>query len=157
MRQRLWPGELLGAIGLAVLLLAGCNEMSDGKGSSKAGMQAIEEGKSSSEAAMPAMESDHGTTTPTQQDTPAAAAPNQIVIDNFTFNPSTLTITAGTQVTWVNHDDVPHTVTHSVKPRQFDSGTMDTDAQFSHKFMTPGTYDYFCALHPRMTAKIIVK
>src|SRR6516225_1434329 len=99
MRQRLWPGELLGAIGLAVLLLAGCNEMSDGKGSSKAGMQAIEEGKSSSEAAMPAMESDHGTTTPTQQDTPAAAAPNQIVIDNFTFNPSTLTITAGTQVT----------------------------------------------------------
>src|SRR5262245_32885838 len=56
----------------------------------------------------------------------------QIRIDNFTFEPAEVTIPAGTKVTWVNHDDVPHTATSSAKPRQFDSGTLDTDDQFSY-------------------------
>jgi|SRR5262249_50619380 len=81
----------------------------------------------------------------------------QIVIDNFTFDPPTLTVSAGTKVTWVNHDDVPHTATSTAKPRQFDSGTLDTDGKFSHVFTAPGTYDYFCAVHPKMTGQIIVK
>jgi plastocyanin len=85
------------------------------------------------------------------------ASPNQIVIDNFAFRPSTLTVKAGTKVTWVNRDDVPHTATSSVKPRAFDSGTLDTDDKFSHVFAKPGTYDYFCALHPRMTGRVVVK
>ena len=91
----------------------------------------------------------------------AEAAPNpglqQIVIDNFTFSPAKLTVAVGSQVTWVNHDDVPHTVTSTAKPKLFDSGTMDTDDQFSHVFAAPGTYNYFCAVHPHMTAQIIVK
>ena len=81
----------------------------------------------------------------------------QIKIDNFTFDPSTLTITAGTKVTWVNRDDVPHTATSTAKPKSFDSGTLDTDQQFSHVFTKPGTYGYFCAVHPKMTGRIIVK
>ena len=85
------------------------------------------------------------------------AAPVQIRIDNFTFQPAEVTIPAGTKVTWVNHDDVPHTATSSAKPRQFDSGTLDTDDQFSFVFTAPGTYDYFCAVHKHMTARIIVK
>ena len=85
------------------------------------------------------------------------AAPVQIVIDNFTFKPEELAIPAGTKVTWVNHDDVPHTATSNTKPRQFDSGTLDTDEQFSFTFTKPGTYDYFCALHKHMTARIIVQ
>jgi plastocyanin len=84
-------------------------------------------------------------------------ASTEVVIDNFTFDPPKLTIAAGTKVTWVNHDDVPHTATSSVKPRAFDSGTLDTDQKFSFVFSTPGTYDYFCAVHPKMTAQIIVK
>jgi amicyanin len=82
---------------------------------------------------------------------------NQIVIDNFTFNPPKLTITAGTTVTWINRDDVPHTATSTSKPRRFDSRTLDTDDQFSYTFTAPGTYDYFCAVHPKMTGQIVVK
>jgi plastocyanin len=93
--------------------------------------------------------------------TPATAEPptaeSKVTIDNFTFSPPTLTVTAGTKVTWVNHDDVPHTATSTAKPKAFDSGTLDTDQQFSHVFTTPGTYDYFCAVHPKMTGRIIVK
>jgi plastocyanin len=86
-----------------------------------------------------------------------AEASRQVTIDNFTFDPPTLTIAVGTKVTWVNRDDVPHTATSTAKPRSFDSGTLDTDQQFSHVFTTPGTYDYFCAVHPKMTGQIIVK
>jgi plastocyanin len=86
-----------------------------------------------------------------------AEAEQQVKIDNFTFDPPTLTIAAGTKVTWVNRDDVPHTATSTAKPKSFDSGTLDTDQQFSHVFSKPGTYDYFCAVHPKMTGRIIVK
>jgi plastocyanin len=88
---------------------------------------------------------------------PQTDEPNQIVIDNFTFRPRSLTVAAGTRVTWVNRDDVPHTATSSGKPRAFDSGTLDTDDRFAHVFATPGTYDYFCAVHPHMTGRVIVK
>jgi plastocyanin len=90
-------------------------------------------------------------------DGPAGKTEQQITIDNFTFTPSKLTVAAGTTVTWVNRDDVPHTATSSQKPRAFDSGTLDTDQKFSHVFAQPGTYDYFCAVHPHMTGQIIVK
>jgi plastocyanin len=85
------------------------------------------------------------------------AVPNQVVIDNFTFQPPRLTVRAGTKVTWVNRDDVPHTATSTAKPKRFDSGTLDTDQRFAHVFNKPGTYKYFCAVHPHMTATIIVK
>ena len=81
----------------------------------------------------------------------------QVVIDNFAFSPREITVAPGTRVTWVNHDDVPHTATSSVKPRTFDSGALDTDDTFSFVFKTPGTYEYFCAVHPHMTGKVIVK
>jgi plastocyanin len=84
-------------------------------------------------------------------------SPNQVVIDNFAFRPATITVKAGTKVTWVNRDDVPHTVTSTKKPRLFHSGTLDTDDKFEHVFSEPGTYEYFCAVHPHMTGKVIVK
>jgi plastocyanin len=87
---------------------------------------------------------------------PAEVA-KQIVIDNFTFDPPTLTVPVGTKVTWVNHDDVPHTATSTAKPKRFESGALDTDDKFSHVFTTPGTYEYYCAVHPKMTGQIIVK
>jgi plastocyanin len=82
---------------------------------------------------------------------------NRVLIDNFAFSPRVLTIAAGARVTWINRDDVPHTATSDVKPRLFDSGTLDTDDRFEHVFKTPGVYDYFCAVHPHMTGRIIVK
>jgi plastocyanin len=81
----------------------------------------------------------------------------QVVIDNFAYSPREITVAAGTRVTWVNHDDSPHTVTSTAKPKAFDSGAMDTDAAFTFLFPAPGTYEYFCAVHPHMTGKVIVK
>ena len=83
------------------------------------------------------------------------SVPNQVVIENFSFVPATLTVKAGTKVTWVNRDDVPHTATATDK--RFNSKTLDTDDQFDFIFSEPGTYNYFCALHPKMTGQIIVK
>ena len=91
--------------------------------------------------------------------TPEAAAPitraAEVRVDNFTFSPPTLTVTAGTTVTWVNGDDIPHTI--AAKDRSFRSKTLDTDGRFSFTVMTPGEYDYFCSLHPHMVGKIVVK
>jgi plastocyanin len=84
-------------------------------------------------------------------------AQKQVVIDNFTFAPREITVVPGTRVTWINRDDVPHTATSSVKPRTFDSSALDTDDTFSFVFEAPGTYEYFCAVHPHMTGKVIVK
>ena len=81
--------------------------------------------------------------------------PNEIVIENFSFEPATLTVKVGTTVTWVNHDDEPHTATATDK--RFNSKTLDNGDRFSQEFNTPGVYNYYCALHPKMTGKIIVK
>lgn len=84
-----------------------------------------------------------------------ASSPNTVQIDNFSFTPQTLTVTVGTKVTWVNKDDVPHTVTSTEKT--FKSGVLDTDDKFTYTFSTPGTNNYFCSVHPHMTGKVIVK
>jgi plastocyanin len=83
------------------------------------------------------------------------AETDRVKIDNFSFTPQTLTVRPGTTVTWVNKDDVPHTVTSSDK--KFKSRPLDTDERFSFTFSAPGTYTYFCSVHPHMTGKIIVQ
>ncbi len=86
-----------------------------------------------------------------------ATAPDQIEIDNFNFAPAMLTVTAGTKVTWTNHDDIPHTVVSGDDPRLFKSPPLDTDDAYSFIFDKPGTYTYFCSIHPKMVGTIIVK
>ncbi len=81
--------------------------------------------------------------------------PDMVKIDNFSFTPQTLTVHPGTTVTWVNKDDVPHTVTSTNK--KFKSRALDTDERFSFTFSAPGTYEYFCSVHPKMTGKIVVQ
>jgi amicyanin len=84
----------------------------------------------------------------------ALAADAQVKIANFTFDPPTLTVKAGTTVTWINADDIPHVV--SEKDGKFRSSALDTGDKFSQTFSTAGTVDYFCAIHPHMTGKIVV-
>jgi plastocyanin len=84
-----------------------------------------------------------------------AVAANAVKIDNFTFSPTTLTVSAGTTVRWTNKDDVPHTVVSSEKA--FKSSALDTDQEFTHTFTQPGTFEYFCSLHPKMKATVVVK
>jgi len=76
-------------------------------------------------------------------------------IDNFTFEPATLTVKTGTTVTWINEDDIPHTVVATNKA--FRSKALDTDDKFSFTFTTPGSYEYFCSLHPHMKATVVVQ
>jgi len=79
----------------------------------------------------------------------------QVSIDNFSFSPATITVKAGTQVTWTNHDDLPHTVTS--EDQSFKSKTLDTDEKFSFTPSKAGTYTYFCTIHPKMTGKLVVE
>jgi amicyanin len=85
---------------------------------------------------------------------PALAADVAIKIGNFTFGPQELKVKAGTTVTWANEDDIPHTV---VSSNNFRSKVLDSDDTYAFTFTTPGTYTYFCSLHPHMTGTIVVE
>jgi plastocyanin len=93
----------------------------------------------------------------------AAAAPPphpaavEVKIDNFTFAPAALVVQAGTTVTWVNHDDIPHTVVSTDNDKTFKSKVLDTDEKFTYVFAKPGRYPYFCSVHPKMTGEVVVK
>jgi plastocyanin len=88
--------------------------------------------------------------------TPSPAI-TDVKIDNFSFTPVTLTVTAGSTVTWTNRDDIPHTVVSADVPNAFKSKVMDTDEKFSFTFMKAGTYTYFCSVHPKLTGTVVVK
>ncbi|MBZ5543367.1 MAG: cupredoxin domain-containing protein, partial [Acidobacteriia bacterium] len=66
------------------------------------------------------------------------------------------TVSLGTTVTWTNQDDVPHNVV-STEGKTLKSPVMDTDQKFSFTFTKAGTYPYFCAIHPKMTGKVVVQ
>jgi plastocyanin len=85
--------------------------------------------------------------------TPTTAA---VSIDNFTFTPQKLTVKAGTTVTWTNKDDIPHGIAATGNSFKR-SNAMDTDDSYSFAFTTPGTYQYFCYIHPHMTGTIVVE
>src|SRR5262244_3577013 len=85
----------------------------------------------------------------------AQSSSTEVKIDNFVFGPQTLTISAGTTVTWVNNDDIPHTVVSN--DGVFKSKVLDTNDKFSFTFAKAGTYPYFCSIHPKMTAKVVVQ
>jgi plastocyanin len=86
---------------------------------------------------------------------PARNSIAEVKIDNFSFGPAQLTVPVGTTVTWTNRDDIPHTVVSDEK--LFKSNALDTDEKFSYTFAKPGTYPYFCSLHPKMTGKVVVQ
>jgi plastocyanin len=87
----------------------------------------------------------------------AQAEDAKVSIDNFSFSPAQITVAPGTKVTWPNRDDIPHTVTDAGEPRAFKSPALDTEDAFSYVFSAPGTYHYFCSLHPRMQGTVVVK
>ena len=92
------------------------------------------------------------TGSPANASTPDAA---QIVIKDFMFMPRSLTVKAGSTVTWANKDDEPHTVVSDTGV--FRSGAVDTDETFTFKFVKPGVYHFSCSIHPRMIGTIVVE
>lgn len=99
-------------------------------------------------------------TTPAPTTEPSITAPgapvrgNQVTIDGFAFQPASLTVTAGTTVTWTNRDEEPHTVAAS--DGSFHSPGMGTGATFTHTFATAGAFDYVCSIHPMMRGTVVV-
>jgi plastocyanin len=84
-----------------------------------------------------------------------AASGNAVSISNFAFSPASITVPAGTKVTWTNNDSVAHTV--SSRGGLFDSGSLSPKATFSYTFAQKGTYEYFCSFHSSMNGKVIVE
>jgi plastocyanin len=90
----------------------------------------------------------------------AAATANAtptIEIQNYAFVPNTLTVAVGTEVTWVNQDNDPHTVKSDPAADVLKSPALDTNDKYSFTFTKPGVYKYFCTLHPHMQGEIVVK
>ena len=85
----------------------------------------------------------------------APAADAEVQIDQYAFLPQRITVKPGTTVTWTNEDDAPHTIASSAK--LFKSKALDTGDKFSFTFTTPGTFAYFCSLHPQMTGTVTVE
>jgi amicyanin len=95
-----------------------------------------------------------GMTAPANAQSGTPIATTTVSIKNFGFSPATITVKAGSNITWTNNDAVDHTVT-------FDGGTVSstdlgTNDTFSHAFATPGTYHYICTIHPFMHGTVIV-
>ena len=81
---------------------------------------------------------------------------NKIEIKDFAFNPQTITVKSGEKITWINRDEEPHTVV-SVQKQFKKSSALDTDQEFTITAGTPGTYTYYCSVHPKMTGTIVVQ
>jgi amicyanin len=147
------PGALVAA---AVLLVSGCSGSSPSQNSAPSinfGSQAsttpgmVGQGTAAAPAA----------TSVATSSTAAPAAPqaaNAVSINNFKFDPATITVPVGTTVTWTNQDEEPHTV--AAKDGSFHSAGLDTHATYSFTFTNPGTYDYICSIHPFMTGTVVV-
>jgi len=86
----------------------------------------------------------------------ATGKQNRIEIKDFAFNPKTITVKAGEKITWINRDEEPHTVV-SVEKQFKKSTALDTDQEFTITAGTPGTYTYYCSVHPKMTGTIVVE
>lgn len=84
-----------------------------------------------------------------------ASAGVDVKIDNFSFVPQEIKVKVGTTITWTNRDDIPHTVTST--DSIFKSKALDTDDKFTFTPTKPGTYPYYCSIHPKMTGKVIVE
>ena len=86
-------------------------------------------------------------------ETTASAA--EVKIDNFAYTPGVITMKVGTEVAWINHDDIPHTVDST--QGKFKSAALDTDNKFQFRFTEPGEYPFYCRMHPKMTGKVVVQ
>lgn len=85
----------------------------------------------------------------------AAESTDKIDISDFKFDPETVTVKAGTEVTWTNSDDAAHTAT--ADDSSFDTGDMDKGDSASVTFDKPGTFTYYCRFHPFMKATVEVQ
>jgi len=90
------------------------------------------------------------------KDADGSSRQNRIEIKDFAFNPQTITVKSGEKITWINRDEEPHTIV-SVEKQFKKSSALDTDQEFTITMGPPGTYTYYCSVHPKMTGTIVVE
>ena len=140
-------------LAVSVLVLAGCSaSRHDAQPSITFGSAASGTPGMPGMSPMPPMTGAPAGTSATNS--PAAVGGDSVSIDNFAFAPTTLTVRAGSTVTWTNHDEEPHTV--AATDGSFHSPGMGTGATFSHTFPTAGKFDYVCSIHPMMHGTVVV-
>ena len=148
------PRVVLSAAALAAVVVAGCSSppsptspsVTFGSGATTPGMPGM--------SGMPSMPDAPAGTTASTTGSAAPVAGNAVGIDNFAFVPATLTVAAGSTVTWTNRDEEPHTVV--ANDGSFRSPGMGSQATYSYTFPTPGKFDYVCSIHPFMHATVVV-
>ena len=140
-------------LAVSVLVLAGCSaSRHDAQPSITFGSAASGTPGMPGMSPMPPMTGAPAGTSATNS--PAVVGGDSVSIDNFAFAPTTLTVRAGSTVTWTNHDEEPHTV--AATDGSFHSPGMGTGATFSHTFPTAGKFDYVCSIHPSMHGTVVV-
>ncbi len=87
---------------------------------------------------------------------PASAATQQVMMQNYAYGPAALTVRVGDTVTWMQHDQAPHDVVTTSAPVAFRSPRLSAGQSWSYKFTKPGTYSYYCSVHPDMRATVTV-
>ncbi|MFE0025013.1 cupredoxin family copper-binding protein [Amycolatopsis sp. NPDC059021] len=87
---------------------------------------------------------------------PASAAAQQVMMENYAYGPAALTVRAGDTVTWMQHDEAPHDVVTTSAPVAFRSPKLSQGQSWSYTFTQPGTYSYYCSVHPDMRATVTV-
>ena len=145
---------ILLAAALAAAMLAGCSSpptatspsATFGSGATTPGMPGM--------SGMPSMPDAPAGTTASPTGSAAPVAGNAVSIDNFAFAPATLTVPAGSTVTWTNRDEEPHTVV--ANDGSFHSPGLGSQATYSHTFPTAGKFEYVCSIHPFMHATVVV-
>jgi plastocyanin len=111
-------------------------------------------GCTSSSSPSPSPGTSTATSSPSPSSVTSTASQNSVAIQNYAFNPSTLTIQKGANVTWKNYDSVQHTVTSD--SGAFSSPRLSTGDTYAHQFNNTGSFSYHCSIHPYMTGTIVV-
>jgi plastocyanin len=150
LRQRLLG---LGVIGGLVTGVAAVIAMSTAVG----GVALLANSASSAPARSPAAAVAPRSATPVAAIAPSASAAKHVMIQGYAYSPAALTVAVGDTVTWTNMDQAPHTVTVTSGPVKFASPTLQKGQSFTYTFTKPGTYQYYCAVHPDMTGTVTVQ
>lgn len=86
-----------------------------------------------------------------------AAAHYSVQMVNYAFAPASITVNEGDTITWTNQDTAPHTVTTTSGPQSLNSPYLSKGQSWSYTFSAPGTYEYYCTVHPDMRARVVVR
>lgn len=147
------------ALVVAALLLGavGCGDSDDGDGETSAGTETptSEDGGTTDAESSTTLDDPYGQSSEPEEEEETPSSGDAVVMDGIAFEPGTLTVPVGTEVTWTNQEDLTHTT--SSEDDVWDSGDLEQGDEFSHTFEEAGTFPYICQIHSGMTGEVVVE